>query len=36
MQQGTARGEYTYEQTNGGKGFSLVGYLSDGTKTIGK
>ena len=36
MQQGTAKGDYTYEQMNGGRDFSLVGYLSDGTETIGK
>jgi hypothetical protein len=35
MQPGTDRGEYTYAPLNGGKKYSLKGYLSDGS-TIGK
>jgi hypothetical protein len=35
MQPGTAKGDYTYAPLNGGKKYSLKGYLSDGS-TIGK
>jgi hypothetical protein len=35
MQPRESQGDYTYKRLDGGKGYSLVGYLSDG-KTIGK
>jgi len=35
MQPGTGKGDYTYAQLDGGTGYSLVAYLSDGS-TIGK
>lgn len=35
MGPGTSKGDYTYKQLDGGKSYSLVAYLSDGS-TIGK
>jgi hypothetical protein len=35
MQPGEDKGDYTYKQLDGGKAYSLVGHLSDGT-TVGK
>ena len=35
MGPGTSKGDYIYKQLDGGKSYSLVGYLSDGS-TIGK
>ncbi len=35
MQSGDANGDYTYKLLDGGKSYSLVGHLSDGS-TIGK
>jgi hypothetical protein len=35
MQPGTAKGDYTYAQVRGGRAYSLVGHLSDGS-TVGK
>ena len=35
MQPGETAGDYVYKQVDGGKKYSLVGYLSDGS-TIGK
>jgi len=35
MQPGDSKGDYTYTMTDGGKQFTLVGHLSDGTTTEG-
>ena len=35
MQPATGKGDYVYKRLDGGKKYSLVGYLSDGN-TIGK
>jgi uncharacterized protein (DUF2147 family) len=35
MQPGEDKGDYTYKQLDGGKAYSLIGHLSDGT-TVGK
>ena len=35
MQPGQGEGDYVYKQVAGGKKYSLVGHLSDGT-TVGK
>ena len=35
MGPGTSKGDYIYKRLDGGKSYSLVAYLSDGT-TIGK
>ncbi len=36
MQPGEAKGDYTYTVTDGGKAFTLVGHLSDGSTTTGQ
>ncbi|MGZ4200243.1 MAG: hypothetical protein ACXVP1_08660, partial [Thermoleophilia bacterium] len=34
MKPGTGAGDYTYEQVDGGQGFTLTGYGADGTSLI--
>jgi hypothetical protein len=35
MEPGTSKGDYTYKQLDGGRKYSLVGHLSDGS-TVGE